>query len=251
MLSVAILTKNEEKNIVDCLETVAWADEIIIVDDNSEDRTIEVIRAFNNKKIKIFQHSLGNDFSAQRNYALAKSTKNWVLFIDADERITPELKEEINLIIVNRKDNVIGYFIKRVDIIWNKLLRHGETDNILLLRLAKRGSGAWVGQVHETWQVDGKIGELEGKILHYPHQNVDTFLREINFYSTIKAKELYGKRIKITWFDIVAYPIGKFIKNYFIKFGFLDSTEGLVFAIMMSFHSFLVRGKLWILWQRK
>src|SRR3972149_4785180 len=105
MLSVVILIKNEEKNIVDCLESILWADEIIIVDDFSKDRTIEIIENFENKKIRIYKKNLNNDFSAQRNFGLSKTTKKWILFLDADERVAEELKEEINTIIINSSKN--------------------------------------------------------------------------------------------------------------------------------------------------
>lgn len=250
MITIIILTKNEEKNIIDCLETALWADEVIIVDDNSEDRTLDVIKSLKNKKIKIYKNSLNEDFAEQRNYGLSKSTKDWVLFVDADERLTPELKEEVNSIIVNREGKASGYLIKRNDIMWNKLLRHGETGNIKLLRLAKRGTGAWVGKVHENWQIDGRVAELDGKLLHYPHQSINEFLLDVNFYSTLRAQELFKSKIKIKVYDILLYPFGKFMFNFIIKLGFLDGIEGLLFALMMSMHSFLVRGKLWLLWKK-
>ncbi len=250
MLSVVILTKNEEKNIIDCLETVLWADEIVIVDDNSLDRTIEVVKNLDNKKIKIYTKALNTDFSAQRNFGLSKTTKKWVLFIDADERISSELHEEINTLIINPKGQKDGYFIKRKDFMWSKMLKHGESGNISILRLARKDKGIWMGKVHETWNINGSIGELDNYLLHYPHQTIDEFLKEINFYSTIRAKELYDKKIKARALDILFYPLGKFILNYFLKFGFFDGMAGLLFAIMMSFHSFLTRSKLWLLWQK-
>jgi glycosyltransferase involved in cell wall biosynthesis len=250
MISVVILTKNEEKNIIDCLETVSWADEIIIVDDFSEDRTLEVIKSLNNKKIKTFKNNLDGNFGQQRNFGLSKTTKDWVLYIDADERVTKELKEEINSIIINREKHNSGYMIKRADFMWGKKLRYGEAGGIKILRFAKRGAGAWVGRVHEIWQVDGKIGELEEHLDHYPHPTIAEFLSEINKYTTIRAEELYTEKIQTSFFKIIAYTKGKFVINYFLKLGFLDGIQGLVNALMMSFHSFLVRSKLWLLWQK-
>lgn len=253
MVSIVILTKNEEKNILDCLESVSWADEIIIIDDFSEDRTVEVIKTFYfNKKIKIFNKKLENDFSAQRNYALSKTTKDWVFFVDADERVTKELREEINTLLIEEKNDPKhdGFYIKRKDIIWGKKLEHGESGNIKILRLGKKNAGIWRGRVHEEWGIELKTGELESHLLHYPHQSVDEFLKEINFYTTLRAQELYENKIKPGFFDVILYPKGKFIKNYFVKLGFLDGIEGLIFAVLMSFHSFLVRGKLWLLWQK-
>ena len=253
MLSVVILTKNEEKNILDCIESVLWADEIIIVDDKSEDRTIEVVKSLSNRKIKSYSKALNEDFSSQRNYALSKTTKEWVLFLDADERVTNELREEINLLIISEKNKpkYNGFYIQRKDVIFGKMLKYGETGKIKLLRLARKKAGVWYGKVHEQWQVDGKVSELEHSLIHYPHQTIDEFLKEINFYTSLRAKELYQKGVKASFFDIVIYPKAKFILNYFINLGFLDGIEGFVFAIFMSFHSFLVRGKLWLLWKKE
>lgn len=251
MISIVILTKNEEKNILDCLDSVSWADEIVVVDDFSVDRTVEVIKMFSSK-VKLFKNHLDGDFSAQRNFALSKTTKDWVLFIDADERVSKELREEINSILIEEKNRPqnIGFYISRKDIMWGKILKHGETGNIKLLRLAKRDAGIWQGRVHEEWVINGKVSELEEKIIHYPHQTVNEFLEEINFYTTIRAKELYDKKTEITLKDIILYPKAKFLLNFFLKLGFLDGLEGLIFAILMSFHSFLVRAKLWIYSQK-
>lgn len=251
MISVVILTKNEEKNILDCLDSISWADEIVVVDDFSIDRTVEVVKIFSSK-IKIFKNSLSGDFSAQRNFALSKTTKDWVLFIDADERVSSELREEINSILIEEKNNSKnkGFYISRKDIIWGKILKHGETGDIKLLRLAKRDAGVWRGRVHEQWIIDGKTSELEEKIIHYPHQTINEFLEEINFYTTLRAKELYKEKTKVTLADIVLYPKAKFLLNFIFKLGFLDGLEGLIFAILMSFHSFLVRAKLWIYSQK-
>lgn len=251
MISAVILTKNEEKNIIDCLEAISWVDEIVIIDDNSLDRTVEIVKNLENKKIKIYSRSLNDDFSAQRNFGLLKTTKKWVLFIDADERVSSELHEELNALIINSKEKMKdGYFIKRKDYMWGNMLNHGETGNLSILRFAKRDAGVWTGKVHETWNIGGNVGELDNYLLHYPHQSIDEFLKEINFYSTIRANELYDKKVKVKMLDILIYPLGKFLLNYFLKLGFLDKMEGLVFSLMMSFHSFLVRSKLWLLWQK-
>lgn len=246
-LTAIVLTKNEEKNIYDCLESVLWCDEIIIVDDFSEDRTLEVAKSINEEKIKIFQHKLEGDFSSQRNFGLDKAESEWVLFLDADERVSQDLRAEINDVIIDEtsKPKNSGYLIKRIDYMWGKELKHGETGDIKLLRLGRKKKGKWIGQVHEIWQIEGKLGEFNEALIHYPHQSIREFLSEINFYTDLRAKELYrnGKICKTR--DIIFYPLGKFIKNYFVKLGFLDGLEGLIFALMMSFHSFLVRSKLW------
>ncbi|MDO8658903.1 MAG: hypothetical protein Q7K55_09255, partial [Candidatus Levybacteria bacterium] len=134
---------------------------------------------------------------------------------------------------------------KRVDFMWGKYLKYGETGNMRLLRLGKKNSGSWRGMTHERWLIKGLLGRLTNPLQHFPHKNLTEFLKEINFYTNIRSKELKLKDKKTNFLEIILYPIGKFLLNYFIKRGFMDGIAGLIFAITMSFHSFLVRGKLW------
>ena len=249
MISAVILAKNEEKNIADCIKGLRWCDEILIVDDKSTDKTVDVAKK---NGARVIMHSLENDFSRQRNYGLLEAKEQWVFFVDADERISESLAFEItNRIKESPIKNYDGFFIRRIDNMWGKKLLHGETGNIKLVRLVKKDSGKWEGQVHEIWKTKKTLGELKNPIFHYPHQTVNEFLKELNFYTDIRAKELYKKGIRVHWWFVIMYPKAKFFFNYILKMGFLDGIPGFVFAILMSFHSFLVRGKLWMLWQKK
>ena len=215
---------------------------------------MQVVKNFDeNKKIKIYQKKLGNNFSEQRNFGLSKAIYEWVLFLDADERITKDLREEINSVLIEDKKSkrYNGFFIPRRDTIWGKQLNHGEAGSIKLLRLARKGFAHWQGIVHEEWIVDGNVSALDNYILHFPHQTISEFLKEINFYTSLRAEELFERKEKPSVINIILYPKAKFINNYFLKLGFLDGIEGFIFSIFMSFHSFLVRGKLWLLWQKK
>ncbi|HUW21963.1 MAG TPA: glycosyltransferase family 2 protein [Candidatus Bathyarchaeia archaeon] len=245
MLTGIVLTKNEEKNIGECLKTLVFCNEVIVVDDYSQDKTIQIAQEMG---VKVSQRGLNQDFAAQRNFALDKAKGDWILFIDADERVTPKLKEEIQSVIKNPK--FIGYYLKRQDVLFGKKLEFGETANVELLRLARRGSGKWERRVHEVWQVEGKVGELAAPLVHYPHQAISEFLNAINFYSTLHAWALFEERKKSGTFKIICYPLGKFIYNYLIRFGFLDRMPGLIVALMMSLHSFLSWAKLFLLWKK-
>ncbi len=248
MISAVILTKNEEKNILKCINSLKFCDEIIVIDDDSEDKTVEIA-----KKIgaNVFIHSLDNDFSKQRNFGLNKASGEWVLFIDADEQVPSSLREDIIQSINNPINKYDGFYIKRKDIMWGRELKYGEAGNIKLLRLARKDSGKWIGKVHEVWKMNGKTKDLNNPIVHYPHQSISEFLQEINFYTDLRAKELFEAGKKVNSLSILLYPKLKFVVNYFIKFGFMDRIPGFIYAIMMSLHSFLVRGKLWLLWQKK
>lgn len=254
-ISAIILTKNEEKNIPKCLQSVSWCDEIIVIDDFSEDKTINKIKKLKlkiknyNSKLKIYQRGLKEDFATQRNFGLEKSSCNWVLFIDADEIVSESLKQEITKTLQNQAIAEIckGYLISRQDYFLGRRLNHGETGNIKLLRLAQKDAGKWNGYVHETWKITGKTGELKNTLLHRPHQAITSFLTKINLYTDILAKKWQEEGIKVHFWSIILYPTGKFIQNYIICLGFLDGIPGLIMAMIMSFHSFLVRGKLWLL----
>jgi len=249
MISAVVLTKNEEKNIKGCLENLMWCNETIVIDDNSTDKSVEIAKKMG---AQVYAHNLNFDFSKQRNYGLSKTKGDWVLFIDTDERVSNELKNEISHLISNRDriKKLNGYFIKRVDFMWGRELKYGETGNIKLLRLARKNSGRWQGKVHEQWKVTGKHGQLKNSLYHYPHKNIAEFLKKINYYTDLRAKELYNKKVRVQWWDIILYPRIKFFTNYFFKRGFLDGVPGVIHALLMDLHSFLVRGKLWILWHR-
>ncbi len=245
-VTVVILTKNDEANILDCLESVEDFDEILVIDDKSTDRTLEIVKKVS-PNIKIFQHVLDGDFASHRNFALKKVTNEWVLFVDSDERVSGELLKEIK----SASEDNDGYLIKRKDVLWGKKLFFGETANIKLLRLGKIDSGEWVGKVHEKWKVNGRVIELKNSLIHYPHQSVKEFLKEIDFYSTLRARELFEKKEKVSWWYILIYPKAKFFINYFLKLGLLDGVPGFIAAAMMSLHSFLVRSKLWLLYKNE
>ncbi len=247
LVSAIVLTKNEEKNIKDCLESIKWVDEIIIIDDSSSDKTIEISKKYTSK---IYKRNLDLDFSKQRNFGISKASNNWILFVDADERITEELKNEI-IGILNFNNHIYdAYKIKRIDQMWGRKIKYAEQGSTKLIRLFKKGKGVSYGKVHEVIKINGKIGELNNCIYHYPHQLLSEFIQELNIYSTIRAEELFTKNIKVNGVLVFVYTLGKFINNYFIKLGFLDGVRGLMLAVLMSMHTFLSRGKLWLLWKQ-
>ncbi len=246
-LSAVLIAKNEEKNLPDWAACLSWCDELVIISDQSTDSTEALAKKLG---AHVFTHALTNDFAAQRNFALQKATSEWVLFVDGDERVTPQLAQEIQEKIA-QKNAPDGFYIRRSDFLFGKMLKFGDAGTTSLLRLAKKNAGHWKLPVHEVWDVQGRTETLTHPLYHYPHPTIDEFLSEINTYSTIRAQELYEKKIQSNYFSILAYPAGKFLENYFYHLGVLDGEAGLVSALIMSFYSFLVRGKLWLLWHKK
>jgi len=245
MISAVVLTRNDEAVLLRCLKSLLWCDEVIVVDDESTDGTVSVAK---NLEAKVYAHPLNDDFAAQRNFGLSKAKNDWVLFVDSDEIVSRELLTEINEIASpseqTRNDKIVGYFIKRHDIMWGRELRYGETENVKLLRLARKNAGKWMQPVHEEWQIQGNVGELVHPLLHYPHPNVAQFLEEVNRYSTLYANFLHAQGVSEPAWTIVGKPVAKFFVNYVWHLGFLDGTAGMVVALVMSLHSFLVRAKL-------
>lgn len=242
MLTGIVLTRNEEANLAKCLESLKFCDEILVVDDHSTDKTLEIAKKHH---ATVIQHPLNDNFAAQRNFALAQIKSGWILFVDADEIVTPELASEIIGTLLKGL-SFLGYFLPREDILWGKNMRHGDTRTSLL-RLARRGAGEWQGKVHETWHVTGRTSVLTHSLLHYPHPSVTDFLRHINYYSTLRANELKFSGHNTNIIEIIFYPVFKFLYLGIWKFGFADGVPGFVSAMMMAFYSFLVRGKLFLL----
>lgn len=243
MLSVIILTHNSARTIADTLASVHFADEIIVVDDNSTDETSVIVKK--NPAVRFVPHQLKDDFAAQRNFGLQLAKHEWVLYIDSDEVVPQDLAQEI--IVSMDTSDFSGFRLRRHDVLWGHQLKHGEIGHVRLLRLARRTAGTWVRPVHEEWRIQGTVGDLSYPLLHYPHQTVSEFITEINTYTTRNARYMIEAGEKIYAWQIPVYPLAKFIRNYILRFGFKDGTPGILVALFMSYHSFLTRAKGWLL----
>ncbi|OGV93325.1 hypothetical protein A3B57_03780 [Microgenomates group bacterium RIFCSPLOWO2_01_FULL_47_10] len=237
-LSICLLTKNSQDALSRLLPTLTFADEIVIIDDLSNDNTAHIASAH---QARFFKRKLDDDFSAQRNFALSKAKCPWVLFLDPDEQVSPELAAEITATITSPKYD--GYQLKRQDIFLNKELRYGETGHLWLTRLGKKSAGVWQRPVHEIWAID-RFGRLKQPLSHASHQTVASFITKINYYTEIESHYRLGRRQTVSLWQTLVYPLGKFIHNYIVRRGFLDGFEGFIMAVMMSIHSFLVRAKM-------
>lgn len=247
-LTGIVLAHNEEKNIKSCLSSLSFCNEILVIDDFSFDKTATLARK---EKAKVYKHKLNSDFSSQRNWALRKASNMWVLFLDADERVSKSLSKEIQTIL-NYPQNYDGFYLRRIDTLWGKQLKYGEVGPFgafgrgKLLRLARKDKGIWKRHVHEEWDIKGNVGSLEYPILHYPHQTLSEFIDDISKRIKIHASELLKEGKDVNIVKIICWPFGKLIFNQILKFGFMDGPHGFVVAMMMSFHSFLSWSELWL-----
>ena len=240
-ITAVVLTANEKDNIVRCLNSIKWCDEIILID-NSSDRTVELVNGLKLKQLRIIKDDTTDDFASLRNSALKHAKNDWVLFIDADEEVPDKLQKEILNSIQNPQAD--GYYLSRRDFFLGRWLKFGETGNMKLLKLGRKKVGKWTRPVHEEWQIESTT-TLNSYLNHYPHPTIAEFLSRIHRWSTIDAEVFYQQGGRANFLKIILYPIGKFFINYIVRLGFLDGMPGLIMALMMSFHSFLTRAKLY------
>jgi glycosyltransferase involved in cell wall biosynthesis len=243
-LTAIILNHNNGSTLISVLNKLTFVKKILIIDDFS---TLHSLTLNTNLPVTIIRHALHADFSAQRNFALEKSATDWVLFLDSDEILSDELIAAIQQLPEN--PTVSAFYFHRSDYFWRQKMQYGETASATVPRLVNKNRGRFIRPVHEVWQSDFPTTTLKGEIKHYPHPTLAEFLTDINFYSTINAKYYYSLGKKTNLGQIVFFPLGKFIYTYCLKLGFLDGPAGFVYSFMMSFHSFLTWGKLYLLTQ--
>lgn len=244
-ISALVITKNEECNIQDCLVSVSWADEIVVVDSLSTDRTAEIARQVG---AKVYQKAWSG-YSAQKNYGSALCTSDWILSIDADERVTPELRDEIRRAAGTAEHAAYRIFVR--DYMFGKWIEHGSWPQQCHVRLYRRGAGEWRAEVHESVAVNGSVGVLQERLLHYSHLTVARFIHKMNSYTDIEAERWYQQGVRKSWLVTVLSPLRIFFTEYFTRRGFLDRGHGFVLALLYSFYFFLARVKLWELWYKK
>lgn len=236
-LTAAIISKSEDIP-SQTLESLAFADEIVIVVDSESDRK-PVLKG----KIKYYFHPLNADFAAQRNYAIAKSTSFWILFVDTDEYVSSELAQEISERIKSTK--LKGFYLPRRDVVFHDVLRHGETGEIKILRLAQKNAGKFTRSVHERWNISGPMGDLLSPLYHIKDHFVSGFLSRIGKYGPADAQSLNAENKPFSFFRLLVFPKAKFIQNYYLRLGFLDGKPGLFLAYLMAIQSLSVRIFQW------
>jgi glycosyltransferase involved in cell wall biosynthesis len=238
---VVVITLNEEDRIRDCLASVAWADEIIVVDAGSGDKTVAIAREHTDH---VMIHPW-EGFAAQKNFGIEQATGDWVLSLDADEQVEPALRDEIAAVLAGPAAHA-GYRIARRNIMWGRWIRHGRLYPDWQLRLFRRGRGRFVDRaVHESVTVDGPVGRLTTALLHESYRDVSDFLARAERYSTLAAEEWARSGRSFHAIQLVVAPLGRFLSMYVVHRGFLDGWRGFLLAALYAYYVFVRSAKIW------
>lgn len=235
-ISTVIISKSEKISTF-LLKSIEFSEEIIIVVDSP------IQKPKIGKKIKTYYRPLSADFAGQRNYALSLTKNDWVLFIDDDEYVSTELAREI--ISLNNKQKLSGFYIKRIDTCFHQPLLHGETGHTKILRLANKKAGEFTRPVHEQWILKGGTGELFSPLYHIKDNFISNFIDRMTQYGDIDSEVLSSEKKPFSYWRLFVNPTAKFIQNYFWRLGFIDGLVGLFQAYLMSVQSLTVRIYQW------
>jgi glycosyltransferase involved in cell wall biosynthesis len=241
-VSAIVVCFNEEKNIGACLESLRWCDEIVVVDAFSTDRTVEICRQFTERVLQ----RAWSGFRDQKEFAHSQATQEWVLLVDADERVTSELQKEINHALQNDRGACAGYAIPRLVFYLGRWWRRGGWYPDYDVRLFRRDRATWGGRdPHEKILVQGRVRRLREPLHHFTYRDISDHLDRINRFTSVAARELRreGRRARVS--DALLRPAARFFYSYVLKRGFLEGFAGFYVAVTAAMYVFLRYAKLW------
>ena len=241
-VSACVITKNEEANIRECLESVSWADEIVVVDSFSTDRTVEIARAFTDKVIQRAWPGI----NAQRQFALEQAAGEWVFCIDADERVSPELRESIEAAFRDGDPDCDGFLCPRLTHFLGRWIRHSGWYPDYKLRLFRRSKGRFGdNDPHDRVLLDGPTRKLRGDLIHHTYRDLAHNVSTVNSFTTTAVEGLHRRGTRFHLAMMIVQPPLTFLKKYLLNRGFLDGVPGLIIAGVTGFRVFLKHAKLW------
>ena len=240
-LTVTVITRDESAHIAAALQSVSWADEIIVVDSGSTDDTVAIARRYATR----VEHRDWPGYSAQKNYAAAVASNDWILSLDADERVTPQLAAEIRQALTS-EPVVRGYRVPRVTWYLGRWIRSTDWYPDYQLRLYDRRAGTWNGRrVHESVTLQGPPALLRHELQHYAYRDISEHLATIDRYTTLAAEQWLAEGRRTNGFELFIHPRLAFLRNYLLRGGFKDGAAGLLVSKMNSYYVFLKFAKLW------
>ena len=242
-ISATIIVRNEEHNIADVCETVSWADEIVIVDSDSTDRTVEIASKYTDR---IFNREW-NGYKDKHEFADAQTTGDWIFWIDADERVTPELRASIEKLRTLPDEQLAdGYKIARKTEYLDRWIMHSGWYPDHQMRLYRKAKSYWDGVApHQTARVNGKIEKLEGEFLHYTKRDLSEHHRVTDSYASLAAEHMAANGKIVGALGILSNAIAAFLRTYLLKQGFRDGVPGMIIAGFTAYGVFLKYAKLW------
>ncbi len=249
-LSVVLIVKNEESILEDALSSLDWANELVVVDSGSTDRTLEIAKMFTEN---IYQYTDWQGFGVHRQRAQSHATSDWVLMIDADERVTPELRNAIELIVAKNDQNKV-YALPRLSWVFGRFIRHSGWYPDYVIRLYPRSKAAYADEkVHEKlhFSDDMQVVKLKGDLLHYTYRDLEHYLVKSANYAAAWAQQREAKGKRTSLIQGFSHGLACFIKMYLLRFGFLDGRQGLLLAILSAHSTFVKYADLWIKHQEK
>ncbi|HSW87678.1 MAG TPA: glycosyltransferase family 2 protein [Candidatus Saccharimonadales bacterium] len=243
-ISVVVNTYNEEKNIKRCLESVKWADEIVVVDMHSTDNTVAIAKQYT---AKIFLHDKINYVEPARNFALTKAQNEWILIVDADEEIPSELIKKLKAI---AQENIVDYvMLPRKNIIFGKWMQHTGWWPDPLIRFFKKGNVTWKDEIHSIPEAVGKEMQLADEkyaIIHHNYDSVSQFLhKNLEIYAREEAEEKVREGYIFNYIDVIRFPVTEFLRRYFAWNGYKDGLHGLVLSLLMACYHLMIFIHIW------
>ncbi|MGB0909410.1 MAG: glycosyltransferase family 2 protein [Nitrospirales bacterium] len=240
-ISALVITKNEAHNISDCLESVKWVDEIIVVDAQSTDETVQLAKGFTEQ---VFVRQWPG-FGLQKNFGMEQATSDWILIVDADERVSDELSEELKEFRTMPRIDGAAFRIARKNYFYGEWVQYGGAYPDYQIRLCRRGQATYNDvAVHENLIVDGAVNTLTGYLIHYTERQITDHFKKFSHYTTLAALEKGKSRKRVSWYHLTCNPFVIFLKTYVLKKGFRDGTRGVIFSVFASMYTFVKYAKL-------
>jgi glycosyltransferase involved in cell wall biosynthesis len=240
-VSVYVLTYNNRRTIEQCLKSLSWAEELVVVDSFSTDGTYEICQRYTDKT---YQRKW-TGHRDQYQYAVNQTTRDWIMFVDADEEIPTELAEEIRKVLDKGTKDIDGFLVYRRTYYLGRWIRFGGWYPDCEVRLYRRDKGRWEGGLHAKVVVDERVGSLKNQYLHYTYRDISDQIQTIDKYSQIAAEDMFMSGEKFSFFKLLFHPPFRFIKEYLFKSGFRDGLPGFIIIVSTMFYVFIKYAKLW------
>lgn len=249
-ISVVINVFNEEKNVERVINSVLWADEIVVVDDGSVDKTLEILSRLKikNQSLKVYNHKGAGYVEPARNFAISKATGDWVLVVDADEEILLSLSQQLRKL-SEEQDEISFVEIPRKNIIFGKWMKASMWYPDYNIRFFKKGDVVWSNLIHRPPQTKGAGIKLDPQesfsITHYHYESISQFIERLNRYTSVQSRELLDSGYKFVWSDLITKPVGEFLGRFFANRGFEDGLHGLALSLLQAFSFLIMYMKVW------